>query len=104
MSESTMSGSPPRLRQPARRIRIEEVHFQHRGAGHSVHRQIVDADQMRRLQRRFRARGRHLAPAAGRRTEIDHAHARLQQMVFVVDLDQLVGGARAIALRLRALE
>ena len=45
---------------------------------------------------------RDLAPAAGRGAEIDDARARLQQMVLVVDLDQLVGGARAIALALGA--
>ena len=57
----------------------------------------------RRCVGRADAGGRDLAPAAGRGAEIDDAQARLQQMVAVVDLDQLVGGARAIALGLGAL-
>jgi hypothetical protein len=49
------------------------------------------------------AAGRHalrgnLRPAAGRRTEIDHRHAGLQQVVLVVDFAELEGGARAPAL------
>ena len=43
-----------------------------------------------------------LAPAAGRRAEIDHARARFEQTIFVVDLGELVGGARAKSLALGA--
>ena len=45
---------------------------------------------------------RDLRPAAGRGAEIDDALARLQQAVLVVDLEELVGGARAVALALGA--
>ena len=46
------------------------------------------------------ALARHLAPAAGRGAEIDHARAGLEQMMLVVDLGELEGGARAEALAL----
>ena len=45
---------------------------------------------------------RHLAPAAGRGAEVDHARAGFQEMMLVVDLGQLEGGARAKALALGA--
>ena len=45
---------------------------------------------------------RDLAPAAGRGAKIDHARARFQKVVLVVDLDQLVGRARAKAFALGA--
>ena len=44
--------------------------------------------------------GRVLRPAARRRAEIDDLLARLEQMIALVDLDELVGGARAPALAL----
>ena len=40
---------------------------------------------------------RHLAPAAGCRAQIHDAPAGFQEAVLVVDLDQLEGGARAVA-------
>ena len=43
-----------------------------------------------------------LAPAAGRGAEIDDAAAMLEQAIFVVDLDQLEGGARTKAFLLGA--
>ena len=47
------------------------------------------------------ARDRDLAPAAGRRAEIDHARATPQQMESLIQLDQLERRARPPALRLR---
>src|SRR6202035_5646120 len=44
--------------------------------------------------------GRDLAPAAGRATEIDDAFAGRQKMKFLIELDQLERGARAITLPL----
>ena len=38
---------------------------------------------------------RDLAPAAGRRAEIDNLCTWFEKLVLVVDLDELVGGARA---------
>ena len=51
------------------------------------------------FRRLDRAR-RDLAPAARRGAEIDDARAGSQQLIFLGDLDQLVGGARAPALAL----
>src|SRR5262249_32977798 len=45
-----------------------------------------------------------LAPAPWRRAEIDHAHPGPQEMVLVVDLGELEGGAAAIAPALRLLD
>ena len=45
-----------------------------------------------------------LAPAAGRRAEIEDRHARLQELVLVSDLDELESRARAIALALGFLD
>jgi len=45
--------------------------------------------------RRADALRRDLAPAAGCCAEIENDHAGLQELVLVVDLFQLVGGARA---------
>ena len=44
------------------------------------------------------ARRRDLAPAAGRGAEIDDARAGPEQLIFLGDLHQLVGGARAKSL------
>ena len=44
---------------------------------------------------------RHLAPPAGRCAEIDDQLAGLEELVFVVDLDELVGRARAEAFATR---
>ena len=46
-----------------------------------------------------RPRHRHLAPAARRRAQVEHARARLQEAEALIELDQLVGGARTPALR-----
>ena len=70
-----------------------------------------DADDLRHVQKIDRdnlasavggadALGGDLAPAAGRRAEIDHGHAGFEKMVLVVDFDQLVGRARAQAVAL----
>ena len=105
MSESTTSGcAAQRLGKLLRRLRVEKIHQQHRRARHRIHFEIVDADDMRIFRRRPRARRGDLAPAAGRRTEVDDLHAGLQQMMLVVDLDQLVGRARPVAVGLGALD
>ena len=44
---------------------------------------------------------RHLAPAAGRGAQIEHARAGFEEMVLVVDLGELERGARAQPLALR---
>ena len=78
-----------------------------RGIGHEIH--LEDRHALKRFDRqqvdphhlRFgRFGARHLAPAAGRNAEIDHAGSALQQAEFLVELDQLVGRAAAIAIGL----
>ena len=71
----------------------------------------VDARDLRHLQKIDRdhlalavggadAFGRDLAPAAGRGAKIDHGDSGLEKMILVVDLDQLIGRARAQAVPL----
>ena len=80
-----------------RRVLGEEIELQHDRAGHRLHRQDVGSDELTLALRRADALRRDLGPAAGRGAEIDHARAALQEMEAVVELDQLEGGARAIA-------
>ena len=49
-------------------------------------------------------RARHLRPTAGRRPQIDHGHARAQQLVALGDFQQLERCARAVALGLCAFD
>ena len=69
-------------------------------AGDFRHLQQIDRDHLALAVGGADAFGRDLAPAAGRGAEIDHRDALLEEMVLVVDLDQLVGRARAIAVAL----
>jgi hypothetical protein len=62
-------------------------------------RQQVDPDQPHRP-----AMHRHLQPSAGRTAQVDDARAALDQFEAIVDLGQLVGGARTHALGLGALD
>jgi hypothetical protein len=48
--------------------------------------------------------GSDLRPAARRRSKVDHGHARPDDFVFFLDFQQLVGGARAVAVLLRSLD
>src|SRR5712691_11673893 len=48
-------------------------------------------------------RPERLRPAPGRSSEIDHIVPGTHELVAVRDLDQLVGRARAVALRFRAV-
>ena len=100
MSESTTSAGPPSMALSlSGASRIEKIDPRKLHACDRVHRQDIDRDH---AAARAHALGRHLAPAAGRRTEIDHARARLQNAMLVVDLGELEGGARATALALGA--
>ena len=103
MSDSTMSARPSRssaLSAP-RRARIHEIELQEldaRRSAPSARRSMATTWPLPSTDcTRSAATWR---PAAGRGAEIDDARAGLQQAVLVVDLDQLVGRARAIALAL----
>ena len=69
-------------------------------AGDFRHLQEIDRDHLALAVDRADALGRDLAPAAGGGAEIDHGDAMLEEVILVVDLDQLVGRARAIAVPL----
>ena len=104
MSDSTTSAGPPSVAfSRSGALGVEEVHHLEIDAGDRRHVQEVDRHHpaLARRPRRTRSR-RHLAPAAGRGAEIDDALAALEEAVLVVDLDQLEGGARAVALALGA--
>jgi len=87
--------------QPRRRIGIEKVDARELDAGDRFHVEHVNGDHAAAFANALR---RHLAPAAGRGAQIDHARAWPQQMVLVVDLGELEGGAAAIASALRLLD
>ena len=105
MSDSTTSGSPPSASISfAGRVVVEEIHLQHGRARHRVHAEIVDADDARAARPCDFARAAatwHQPPGAAPRSMTFMPGFRM--LVAVVDLDQLVGGARAIALGLGAL-
>ena len=46
----------------------------------------------------------HLRPAAGRGAQVHDPHAGADQLVLLIELDQLVARARAIAVLLRLLD
>src|SRR5262249_47850455 len=75
--------------------RIEKVALDEFDARHGRHRKAIDRHDLPPPLRAADALRRDLAPAAGRRAEIDHPRPLLEQMVLVVDLDQLEGGAGA---------
>ena len=103
MSDMTMSAGPPsisvRRSGAAASMKVERDELRSR---QGLDRQEVDADDAPFPLRGANALCRDLRPAAGRGAEVDDALARLQQPVFVVDLDQLVGRPRAVALALGA--
>ena len=93
MSDSTTSaGSAEHGFQFVRRGRVEKIELHKIDAGDRLHRLDVDGDDAAVL-RSADALGRHLAPATGGGAKIDHAGAFLEDARFVVDFDELEGGA-----------
>ena len=70
---------------------VVEIALDEFDAMHRLHRQQVERNQPPAGSHPFRS---HLRPAAGRRTEVDHGHARPELLVLVVDLGQLERGTR----------
>jgi RNA-binding protein YhbY len=111
MSDTTTStGRPPSCAASAwatassRKSPCDEDH-----ALDGLHRQHVQRDDAAVQRAHGRAAGRKaaaqvLAPGAGRRAQVHHHLARPQQTQGFVDLLELVGGARAIAVALRQLD
>ena len=99
MSESTTSAPPPSIScSTCGACAVEEVELAELDTRDRRHVEDVDRHHLAAALRGADPLRRDLAPAAGRGAEIDHAAARLEQAILVVDLDQLVGGARAQAL------
>ena len=77
-----------------------EVHLKDRHAFDRLHRQQVDAHHRR--PGGFLAHD--LAPPAGRDAQVHHAGYPLEQRIFLVELDELVGGAAPVTLGLGLLD
>src|SRR5690606_31599845 len=71
--------------------------------GQEAHVEEVDRRHLRRLLGGAGDAGSDLRPAAGRGAEVDDAARTLEDLVLLVDLEQLVDGALAVALELGAL-
>src|SRR6185503_18553770 len=84
------------------RLRIEEIDLAKRNAGNGRQLKNVDRHDLAPALRGADTLGRDLAPAAWCGAEVNNTSAGFQQAIFVVDLDQLVGGARTHALALGA--
>ena len=82
------------------RLRIEKIKLEKFDAGNALHGENVDGDDAPPPPLRANALGRDLTPAAGRGAEIDHARALFKETKSIVDLRELEGRARAIALTL----
>src|SRR3989442_11523607 len=75
-----------------------KIALQHRHPGDGGDRQKINRDD---LPARLDLLRGHLRPAARRRAQVDHRHARTKQTLFSIQLEKLEGGARAITLLLR---
>ena len=96
MSDSTTSARPSSIASSfSRRVVVEKIELREVDARDLRHLEKIDRNHLALAVRGADPLGRDLAPAAGRGAEIDHRHAGLEKVVLVVDLDQLVGGARA---------
>ena len=89
-----------RLAQPVRRGVVHEIHLQDGRRRRSDRSAAGRCRRSLACGRRWRTTWR---PAARRDAEVDHALGALEEAEALVELDQFVGGARAIALGLGAL-
>ena len=78
-----------------------EVHLPELDPVDRLHLEKVDRDHPAPALARLHPRRRDLAPAAGRGAEVDDPLAGPEQLMLVVDLDQLIGRARAVAFAAR---
>ncbi|MNC50024.1 hypothetical protein D3C75_992420 [compost metagenome] len=79
---------------------VGEVALDEGDIGDAVHRQDVRGDQAPLVADHPTG---DLRPAARRRAEVDHGHARPQDAVLLLDFQQFVAGARTVAVLLRHL-
>ena len=76
---------------------LGEIALNERDIGDRIHRQDIRSDQAPLVPNQTAG---NLRPATWRRPQINHRHARTQDAVLLLDLEQLVAGARAIAVLL----
>ncbi len=93
VGQNQIDAAAKQAREPVRHCRIGEIALQQRGTRHRIDGQQIDPDHARGA-----ALDRNLRPAARRRAEIEHRHARADQAEAVIQFDQLEGRARTPAL------
>jgi hypothetical protein len=96
--EHEVGGSAERFPEPLRRILVHEIHLEDFDALDRVGRKQIDSDDLRLRS----LAPDDLAPSAGRDSEIDRRLDALEQAEPLVELEQFIGGAAAVILRLRA--
>src|SRR5262245_57780542 len=86
------------------RLRVGEVEPDLPHARDRLHRDNVNGNDPPLPRHELHPLRGDLAPSPWRRAKIDHAHPGPQEMVLIVDLGELEGGAAAIAPALRLLD
>ena len=84
------------------RVLVVEILDRERDPRDRLHVEQIDADDLALSLGDLHPLGRDLRPAAGRGAKIDDAHSRLQKMIALVHLQQLIGRAGAISVALGA--
>jgi hypothetical protein len=83
------------------RLLVEEVEFEEVDTCHGLNGKKVDGDDPASSLGEADLAGCDLRPAARSRAKIHDALARLEELVLLVDLDQLIGGTGTVAFPLR---
>jgi hypothetical protein len=99
--QNHVRGAAEPLDQPLRRLGREEIEFYEFGTGKRFDRQEVDSDNAAAALGAPDLPSCDLRPAARRRAKVHNPMPRLQQLELLVELQELVGGSRPIALALR---
>ena len=92
--------STERFHQSCRCVVIQKILFQEHRAAHMIHVQIVDPDDLWRVNRRFDSVDRNLTPAARCAAQVNHPVAGFQELVHVVDFAQFVSCPRPVSIGL----
>ncbi len=92
VGQHDVGATAERREQQRGRRGVEQIGLQGNDAVDWFHRQNIGRHNSAAVTH---AMVRDLAPAAGRRAEIDHRDAGFEKMVLVVDFDQFIGRARA---------
>src|SRR6185503_1116562 len=92
---------PDEVTQSLQRLGLGEVALQELDPGNRLHWQQVDRDD---AARRSNELGSQLAPAAGRRAQVDADRSAMEQLLLVLDLLELEDGARTPTATARLLD